>query len=402
MARDGTTTEGWALGIDNRSHPDRLPEGTVRDLVNLDPGQSLRLRAGKRLAYTPQNTVHGVLAYRSALLIADGSDLVLFDLNTNSGSVVRQIAATGGLAGDVLNGVLYFCTANESLMFDGSAVDTWGVKAPSVQPAVTTGAGNLTGTYQIAVTYRNAQGVEGGTPAARTVTLSNGSVTVQGLAPPSGGDTCIYMSAVGASTLYFYGSTADTTFTIDSPVVEGQRVLQTQFDTPPPQGHLVKTYKGSLLIADGNTLWVTSPMRPHAVNRMRGFFQYPSRIADVVPTPGSIFVGADHTYALSNIELEPSQVRVYDQPIVANTSVRNDDGSAYWLCEDGYMRGTPDGQVEVVTRDRWAPLIASEGASSKLSIDGREMMVTTLRGTPQENTLAADDYFQSEIIRHVP
>lgn len=402
MARDGSMLEGWALGIDNRSQPDRLPEGTARDLVNLDAGQSLRLRAGKRLAYTPNNTIHGVLSYRNALLIADGPDLVLFDLNTNSGQVVRTIASSGGLAGDVLNDTLYFCTANETLELYGTTVSEWGVKAPSVQPNVTLSDGSVTGAVQIAVTYSNIRGMEGGTPAARLVNANANSITVTGLSPPTGGSAHIYVSPAGASTLYHHGSTIGTSYKISTPVQPNARTLQTQFDTPPPPGHLVRAYNGGLLIANGNTVWMTSPLRPHAVNRMRGFFQYPTRIADIVPTPGVTYVGADHTYALSNLELEPSQVRVYDQPIVAGTSVHNGDGSAYWLCEDGYMRGDSGGQVEVVTRDRWAPLVASEGASGKVNIDGREMMVTTLKGQPKENSLAAADYFQSEIIRHEP
>lgn len=402
MATEGALVRQWPLGIDNRSPADQLPEGAVRDLVNLDAGNSLRLRPGRKQKYAAQNTVHGMLSFGDQLLIADGTDLVQFDLMTNNSSVVRQIASTGGMAGDVHNGMLYFCTANESLIFDGNSITQWGVPAPSVQPPAALAPGLLSGAYQLAVTYRNADGVEGGTPAARTVGASSNNITITGLNPPTDGDTCVYMSVDGGATLYFHGATSGSSYTVSTPPQRSNRVLQTQFDTPPPQGHIVRSHRGVLLVADGSVLWMTAPMRPHAVNRMRGFFQYPERITEVVPTPDAVFVGADATYAVSNIELEPRQAQVYTQPIVAGTGVRNEDGTCFWLCEDGYVQGTPGGQIEVITEPRWAPLIAAKGASGKVSIDGRDMMVTTLKGKPRENSLAAVDYFQSEIVRYEP
>jgi hypothetical protein len=116
-------TDNWVKGANNIAPADRLPEGHVRSALNVDPtpGGKFIIRTGFDQVYAG-TAPRAILAHKGKLLIADGTDLVEFDTNTNSGRVLRTIAGAGQLVGDEHAGVLYFCTANECLEYDGEAV----------------------------------------------------------------------------------------------------------------------------------------------------------------------------------------------------------------------------------------------------------------------------------------
>lgn len=401
--RPALIADNWGLGLNNRSPRDRLPAGSVRDLVNFDAGTSLSLRAGYQTVYEGTD-IRGALSYKTRLIILDGTNLIEYDTLTRSPRVLREVTAGGTLAGTVLNDELFFCTANETLRYDGNIVRAWGVPAVATQPqgAAVSGAGTPEGPIQVAVTFRDAYGMEGGTTAARVVSGGTGrDIVLTGIpTPPEGGQVCIYVSPPHSTTLYFYASTNSSTFRITGGVRDDQAPLVTQFETPPQPGEIVTAHKGSLLIAQGKVVWVTSPLRPHAVSRMSGFFMFASNVTVIQPVSDGVYISADATYFLSNIQLEPTLTRVYDSPMQAGSAVTEATGSVVWLSKDGYLRGAPGGAVSPITGDRFVPLLTDRGASAVVLHDGRRMMVTTLKGIPRGNPLGATDFFQSEIIRH--
>lgn len=396
-----TIVTNWSLGIDNRNPRGELPPGTVRDLVNMDAGAELNLRTGYAGIYAGDD-IRGVVGFKSKLLIANGTDLIEHDLLTNSNTVLRTITAQGGLVGTVLNEELFLCVGNENLRYDGQTLRQWGVPAVGTQPVATTVTGNTpAGTYLVAVTHVDAYGVEGGTCAARAVVVPEGrSISLSGIpAAPAGGFNRVYLSGPNSTTLYLFAETTESTLVMYGPSDVGNRTLETQFEVPPMYGHAVATSKGVIAIASDSTLWVTRPLRPHALSRRSGFFSYPSRVNMVIGVKDGFYIGADKTYFLSNVELEPRQNAVYDAPVVAGSAATLKDGSVVWLTREGYMRGTETGATELVSKDRFVPQLASQGASGVVAVDGRQMVVTTMRGVPTSNTLGASDFFQSEIIR---
>src|SRR5574343_279077 len=198
--------EGWPGGVNNLAPRDRLPEGEVRSAVNLDPnsGGTFNLRAGFDEVCSGTD-IRGVLALGDKLLIADGTSLIEFNTNTSSARTLRTIAGAGLFNGCEHAGILYFCTATECLEYDGLGVRPWGVPDVLYQPEVTAGLGGAlrAGHYQIAVTFIDQWGREGGPDQPLVIAVKEGgSLTVELPTPPPGGRVALYASPINATTLY--------------------------------------------------------------------------------------------------------------------------------------------------------------------------------------------------------
>ena len=395
------TTQSWERGANNIASKDRVPEGFVRNAVNVDflPGGAMALRAGYEQVYAG-TAVRGVLALGKFLLIADGTNLV--ELNTESGvsRTLRTIAGAGPFVGDVLNEVLYFCTANECLQYDGSTVRPWGVPDVFYQPNVTaSGSGGLiAGYYQVAVTYTDAWGLEGGTDRPAIIqAAANSALVVTIPTLPSGCTANIYVSFAEGETLYLQDvASAPGPVTIGLIRDDTARCTTILKRAPTPGAHVV-AHNSILAVGVNNTVEMTMPMRPHLVDRISGFVQYGAPVGAMV-SAGGLFVSADKCYALTNVETNGiSQEVVLEFPAVPGTAVKLPDGRGAWMTRYGQAMLSGDG-VQLVNRETFAPVKADNGAAGVLDENGNQLVVTTMQGANKPNPLAASDFFIGEIV----
>ena len=394
-------TNDWSKGANNLSPKDRLPEGYVRHAINLDPlpGGRLALRAGYEQIYAG-TAVRGVLALDRKLLVADGTSLVEVDSDTGASRVLRTIAGAGSFSGDVLNDVLYFSTANECLEYDGLNVRVWGVVDVLNQPAIaaTAPGGLIAGYYQVAMTFTDADGREGGTdrPAVIAVT-ANAAITVTVASIPAGHMANIYVGSVNGETLYLQG-VLDTAGTFNVGLVDDSTArCNTVLMRAPNPGQIVVAHNGMLAVATNNVAAFTAPMRPHLVNRVRGFVQYGADIGAMV-SAGALFISADKCYSLTNVETDGiTQGVVLEFPAYSGTAVQLPDGRGAWMTR--YGQAITDGNsARLVNREAFAPVDAAGGASGVLDHNGNQLVVTTLQGKDRPNPLAASDFFIGEIL----
>lgn len=391
----------WSRGANNINPADRLPENTVRSAVNVDPtpGGTLVLRTGYEQVYAGTE-VRGVLALNDKLLIADGTDLVEFDTQTSSSRVIRQIAGAGTFVGAEHAGVLYFCTLNECLEYDGLRVRQWGVPDVGNQPVITPGAGGalLVGYYNVAVTFSDADGREGGTDRPLVVYVpAAGKLSIDVPQPPAGGVANVYVGSVQGGTLYWQGS-YDAAQTVDVAGVrdDTKRLATVLMRAPTPGDHVV-SHNGTVLIAQGRVLVGTAPMRPHLVDRTQLYFQFPAAINNVM-SAGAVFVSADKCYALTNVETDaPSQETVLEFPAIRGTSVILPDGRGAWMTRYGQAI-TNGNQLDLVNRPSYTVGDRDQGAAGVVENNGNQMIVTAARGGEGPGGLAASDYFFGEIL----
>lgn len=389
----------WSAGASNIAPRDRLPENSLRSGVNVDPlpGGRLALRAGFRRAYTGAN-VRAVLALGQKLLIADGTDLVEFNASTNSSRVLRQITGAGQFTGDVLNDKLYFSTANECLEYDGDVVRPWGVPDVLLQPAIEPGDGGTLqpGVYQVAMTYTDQWGREGGTDcAARIKIVAGDAIYVEVPELPVGCKANIYVSSVNGSTLYLQRVLAVAGWVGIGSIDDDRAICETMLARAPQPGHIVRAHNSMLVSAIGKHLQPTKPMRPHLVDRARSFYQYPERIGMVRSGGGVLFVSADKTYALSGIETsEPSQQTIFQFPAIPGTDVELPGGNAAWMTPYG-QAVTGDG-VQLLNRDTYAIGAQDGGVAGFLKHNGNNIIVTVMAGPPKPSPLASTDTFIGE------
>lgn len=399
---DAVRKQNWSAGANNIAPRDRMPEGAVRAAVNMDPnvGGTFTLRAGYERLYEGQ-AVRGVLALGERLLIADGEDLVEFDLGSNSHRVIRQIAASGRFVGDEHAGRLYLCTENECLEYDGSVIRPWGVPDVLMQPqvvALAQGGALQAGHYRVAVTYTDAWGREGGTDKPLIIAVGAGGVLQVTLpVPPAGCTLNLYCSARDSATLYRQGSYAAGGPVAVGSVRDDTERLESILQRAPVPGDHVLSHNGVLLIADRHVLWQTVPMSPHLVHRRSGFFQFPAEIGALL-SDGSVFVSADRCYAISGIETAtPEQRVVLDVPAIPGTAVKLPDGRGAWMTRYGQALTVDGMTMQFPNRPAFAVPDHTEGAAGVLEHNGNQMIVTSARGGAQ-NGLAASDYFYGEIL----
>ena len=391
----------WSAGANNLASKDRLPKNAVRHAVNVDPlpGGTFASRAGYEPIYAGTN-VRGVLALGDKLLIADGADLVEVNTQTDTSRVIRAIAATGAFVGTVMNDVLYLSTENETLEYDGTTVKTWGTPDVFNQPVVAAIAGGLlAGHYQVALTYTDQWGREGGTD--RPVVLyvpDNGGVQITVGPIPLGCVANVYMGANNGSTLFLQGTRTTAGVVTVATLRDDTTQCETVLLRAPQPSTRMATHNGVILMAKGGTLSMTRPMQPHLVSRARGFVQYADDIGDVMSDGVAVFVSADKCYALTNVETDGiEKATVLEFPAIAGTSTQVPDGRVAWMTRYGQAI-SKNGDLELPNRQTFAPSPAASGAAGVIDTNGNQLIVTTTRGTQAGNQLAATDFYIGEIL----
>lgn len=392
--------EGWSKGINNKANWRRMPDGTTRDLVNLDPlpGGVLALRAGYEKVYAGTD-VRGALSVGRYVLIADGTQLVMYDRLQDTAQVLATIAGSGRFVGDVLNDELFFCTENQTLRFKDGSLRAWGVPTVTAQPVPTATAGALAaGSYQWAVVFRDAHGDEGGTARAGVTQVPAGGALQFTLpTPPAGGSAHLYVGAVNSANLYLQYSGSGP-YVVNS-VRDDTAELGTMHMRSPTVGSQVVALNSILTIVEGKTLWMTTPFRPHLVSPARGFYQYGADIGMVVAGDGGLFVSADKTYFLRAVETDsPEQAAVFEFPALAGSGVVLPDGRAAWMTQYGLAISDGRGGAALVSQDNFAPQLATDGSSGIIERNGNQLVVTTVRGVKGANPMTAGDYYEAEII----
>lgn len=392
--------DGWPEGIDNRANWKDVPLNRVRDAVNVDAlaSGSMALRGGFEQVVSGTD-IRGAVACGSYIVFADRTDLKAFNTTTNSTETIATIAGAGRFTGDVLNDELFFCTENQTLRFKAGVLRAWGIPTPASQPVPTVvGGGLLAGTYQCAVTYVDAYGEEGGTTQAINIAVPQNSGLQFTLTAPAGvSKVRLYISSVNGSELYLqYEGTGSYTANV---VRDDTARLDTMFARDPVCGDFIAKHNACLCIAQGNTLWLTLPMRPHLRNVAHRFFQYPAQIDAVVSVETGIYVLADKTYFITGVEgSQPQQAVVFDFGGVYGSHTTTPDGEAIWMTQYGVARGDGNGAVTLLSQARFVPELANRGGSGIVERNGNQMVVTTTRGPQSRNSLAASDYYEAEVI----
>lgn len=395
------SSDNWSAGANNLETPDRLPKYSVRYGVNVDPlpGGHLASRIGYESVYAGTD-VRGVLALGNKLLIADGDQLIEYDTVTAQVAQIRTIAGSGAFCGDVMNERLYFCTETECLEYDGVAVRPWGVPDLFQQPVTRVIAGGLLpGHYQVAVTFIDQWGREGGTAIPRVMRCEAGEgIEVDIDVLPAHCQANIYVSAADGQTLYRQACASEAGSVQIATVRDYTAECATVLLRGPRPASRVTRHNGVLLMAVGSCVEYTLPMQAHLTNRARTFFQYPVPVGDLMSSGLLAYVSADKCYALSGLETgEPSQRVILDYPAMPGTSVRLPDMRSTWMTPYGQAFSTEFG-LDLPGLKVFAPSVADKGAAGVIDSNGSQLIVTTTRGKQTGNELAAVDFYIGEIL----
>ncbi|WP_445938644.1 hypothetical protein [Pseudomonas sp.] len=387
----------WANGVDNRSDWRRVREGFARNIENYDVGAdgALTLRADYELVLACANA-RAAFSVGQQVVVADGEDLIAYNTGTDTHRVIASIPGAGRVSGTESNGELFVTTTNQTLRYDGDAVREWGVPTVTTQPAPTIGTGALVaGTYRYAFTLvRN--GTEGATGAFGVISVPEGSSLVFTL--PEYGR--LYITAQGGSTGYMQHEGAGAY--VASRVDDSGARLATQFmDEPLRDAAIMTAANGVIFQAAGRVIWHTAPMRPHLREPSSAFFQYPAEVTDCLAVEGDgVYVNADCVYLVSGIgtdAISQRQVKGRPEQAIPGSMTLLPDGRPVWVSHLGLVTASA-GVASLLSSPQFAPQDAASASVAAIDFNGKQTVVSALRGAKGSNPLAATDYYEGEVI----
>jgi hypothetical protein len=260
---------------------------------------------------------------------------------------------------------------------------------PMATPIV--GAGALAaGTYLLATTIRNA---DGESPASTMVAIqlpAGSSITIV-----SQQNVSVYMSAANGDVLTLQGTGTEVFIATHNENASRCMVLDSAVMPP---GQIVRHYRGSMLVAGGNTLYISDPYNYGIYNPSKGYIPFPAPITVVEPMDNGVWICADHTYWIGDLQGDALQ-EVYPQGAVLGTSGRMaHDESVFWQSQHGLIIADKNMGFKNVQEDALRFPEASSGASLYRERDGMTHIVTTRFGVETSNA-AADSFMSAEIIR---
>jgi hypothetical protein len=391
-------SEDWSGGMNNLSQVDRIPEGQVRDLLNLDPvkGGGLQLRANKSNVAELVD-VHGAIPYLDGFLIASQDQLIRFSAADGVAEVIGSFQASGGIVGATLNGDAFIASATDMYRVRGRELGPWGL--PEIAVSVFIQSGLLpAGIYRVAVTAVDAFGAESGASPQIITVSSPSALQVEWVAPAGAVECRVYLSAANGETLYLQQSGAVSPMQLNGLRDDTARLLNGDLKMPRLPSAVV-AYKGRLLLVCGKVLAITEPFAPHLASWSHGFVQYSTDIDMVAANDGGVFVAAgNETFFISALGTESqSQRKVLGIGAVRGSGEALPDGRVAWMTRYGQAFGSADGSISLPQKERYAPAVAQQAGTGLVENNGVHMLVTTMKGPVGPNALGVLDAFDLEI-----
>lgn len=398
--------ENWAGGINNRAPDNRLPEGFVRDLLNLYPvGATLQLRPGADKVYDGTN-VRGLFGLGDSIVVVDGSNVLL--LGGASPQSLGSVPATGAVCGAELNSELYMCVGGARLIVNPArGLRAWGVDTPADTGSSPGDDPQRTpdqlrkeqGLRKYTLTYTNVDGVESGAPPGERI---GASIVVP--SPPTGHKVNVYATEPDGSIYYLQGSYASGRTLTLGPTNAGGKMLMDQHVAAPPPGEFMAEVAGVLIVGAGNYVFHTLPMSPHHVDLESGFLQYPEPLGGLVAGVAGLYVSADKCYKIDGVgQADIRQRIVFDYPAIRGSMANTPDGMAVWVTEYGMAAEVSDERGGFViaepSKQSFVPAVSSQASSGVVHHNGERLLVANNRKSDESNPLAAAGYFEAEVIR---
>ena len=393
----------WPKGMNNRQPDYALPDGTLRNLVNIDVDNSghLRLRDGHTKVFSGIGCRGGFSCSLGTYFIR-GTDLCRF--NAGNTATVLLSGVTGPTPTYAFfNDVVYFSDGRIVRTITAAGVQPWGIPVPA-KPFVYVVDGTMPeGDYLVAVTSVDDNYVESGASEVAEITIpadTTGSIVVSGL--PSALITRVYVSTPNGATLFLTEEldAGTASVTIDDAELGEEAPLVTRDIVPPPAGQIIREYAGRIYIASGRVLWVTEPYAPSWVNLIGGFIMQTDDITVLEPVETGVWVVSDQTYFFQGDGPENFNIRskLPYGAVLGTSSKVPYTPDVVWYSNRGLILATGDGQVKNLQEQEVAPHTGTSGATLIREQDGLRQAVVSVQNA-QMSQLAATSFMEMEVVR---
>lgn len=408
----GVVVKGWKRGMDNIHDAAELAydqQGEVtldalRDAVNVDILDTGMIRRRKGRTKLISGNCHSVWSEDGILLMVKDNNLVLVKPDYSTTTIKAGIGPRVVQYAQV-NGEVYYSNGVVSGKVVNGVNVEWGVEIPKTAPTPSSVSGSLfPGRYQVACTYINIYGEEGGGSAARSINISDGSGISISTPAASSVETMkcrVYMTSQNGEVFYLVGETTPgSTITISS-APEYTIPMSTQFMTKMLPGDLIEYYRGRMYSAVGNILWYSQPYTYGLLNPLSNYIVYPSEITILKAVRDGMYLAADKTYFLSGSGgADFDQMDIFDEG-AAKYSASNIPNAKdiLWYSKRGIMLGSEGGQIVNLQDGRVRPDPVETGVTLYREQDSITQVLGVGKDAPYRSALAAADYWDAEIER---
>ncbi|MGH8073639.1 MAG: hypothetical protein ACREO4_06150 [Lysobacter sp.] len=420
----------WPRGVNNLADEQRLPRDDKgiapvalreADNIDLDAAGVPKRRRGH------QAVVAGTLVHSLW-----GHDLLPFGLYVDDGTLhsfgpdesVQSLGTAVGhlpLSYELIGQFVYYCnTIASGLLTPAMESRAWSAEHPAGQPGLelVSGLGLDPGQYQLAITFVDDLGRESGSTLAAVIEVPAGhGIRAVNIPQPLDAATAlinVYLTDANDQVLRRHTSlpaAGITDLNIGSKATG--KVLDTQFLQPMPAGQITRLFNGRQLVARGNELLWSEPLRYGMFDPARGRMRFAGPIDVVAPIDraGVMVAAGNRTYWLGGADPDNWALDIAyaaggvpgSHLSVPGTAFGGADTSpkAVWLARDGQIVVGAAGSVQpmklgeaaIDNADRAAPLFRAEG--------GMQQLVMGLRA-PQRQSLAVTDTAIAHVIYAQP
>ena len=421
--------DGWPGGVNNRMR--ETEQSALRNNVPIPSSEFLRRALNvdltaeghpiRRKGYTQHTPGYAHSLFSCEALgvfcaVIDGQ--LLAGRDPDSLQVMADVNKYTPVSYAVLNDVIYY--SNGQILGEITyALEhrPWGIPTgptPTVAGPAAENPGGWTDTRQVAVTYVDYYGREGG--ASEPILVgADGSFTVaiQVPLPTDVEEARIYMSEPNSEILYHIETVLTAPLvTIFPPTVSKGKELDTLNLHPPQPGQLVRAYNGRVYIARNDTVTFTEPLRFHLMRPSQGLYMFPDYVTLLEPADGGVYIGTKHGVVFlagdDPYNVEQRFVSPYAPVEGASSLMPGDkfglpstDLVPIWWGVDGVLVvGLPGGELKQLTRDRLAVPGFGSGAVSLREYEGMSHIVSALQSSKGLNPMGASDTVVATVRRN--
>ena len=407
-------------GINNTELPENTDPSYLKEAINIDI--SKKGDVTKRLGFQKVKSgtrVHSIWGNElDCYYVNDGELRYLY-----KGYDVKALdTGIGNNRVDYLylNGSVYYTSRGNNGTLTGDERKPFGIETPNLSPTLIEGAGSLyEGQYQVSLSYVDVNGLESGSRLATAITVGDGaSIHISNI--PVSSDPLVayvrlYMSTTNGEVLYIAKDVSNGATTA---IIHNDRNLITPNETisidTPPLGDLISYFEGSVLIADGRTLWFSEPYTPTWFKTSKNFYQFDSEITMLMPLESGVYVGLGNRVVwlsgnsvedlsakekeickpvkYSNVKIPSGYIVIDNTPLGPKWLFTSDEGM-YVCMENGVMFNVTAKNVSFPSAD--------EGVGMFMQNDGINKYISLLKDQNSDGqNMAVGDLVTAEVIRN--
>lgn len=382
-----TIPKGPFLGVANRKPDYALHVKDAGDFlrdalnVNLDNAGNLRRRKAEELVHSMSNahSLH-MTSDAAGYLVRDG-EMLAITLPSYAETPFKTLSNNNPVSWLAWNGDLYYSNGTDSGRINGTDWFPMALPTPASPVAVAI-AGTLTaGKYQIAVSqYNDVTKEEGGVSASTNYELTtDGGLRIILPALATGAThILIYVSTCNGSMPFRQGQSATGGITYDILTGPTGREANQRYEAPLPAGWLF-LFNGCMCSYSGSNVYEGSPFRPGYYLPSEGRIPFTADVSNCVPAQNGIYIVADKTYWLAGPRMTTTEMirDVLPYGGVLHTEFSAPNKSLYgWFGAEGFVLGSPSGEVQAVMSDNIKLTPPSSGVSTIIETEEYRRVVS--------------------------